>query len=104
MCGKATKAGAKRSSGQPRGAAENPLTMIWATRRQVAHSSVPMPASMRSGLCLVHRGFIAMSGRSLRSAQISDGLVFDRALNPLRGFVLGTRMSPTFERKPAMAG
>lgn len=53
--------------------------------RQVAHSSVPTSALMHSGPCPVHRGFIAMSGRSLRPAQISDELAVDRALNPLRG-------------------
>jgi hypothetical protein len=34
--------------------------------RQVAHSSVPMAALMHSGLCPVHRGFIAI-GRSPRA-------------------------------------
>jgi hypothetical protein len=61
------------------------------------HSSVPMSAFMRSGLRPVHRGFIAMSGRSFRPAQIPDELPVERALNPLRGFVPTSAHLAAFE-------
>jgi hypothetical protein len=56
----------------------------------VAHSAVSKSALMHSGLWPVHRGFIAMSGRSLRLAQISDELgagprMFFRRPNHYRG-------------------